>query len=389
MEKSNAKITLILSCSLFICLGISNSAIGPLLPELARNAHAPLESMGSVYTALFLGSIFTQLISGLIIDRLGQKPVLLIGIVLMVIGLGAYNFPLSFPALMAFTVLAGLGFGAVVLGNNFLIAQAFSERSVSALNLINFFFGLGAILGPAIVSLVLSHFGEARWVIGLDTLLYLVLVPLFYRMSFPAQKQGQESLSIKRIPSLLTPLIIALGSMVFLYVGIETGFGGWISTYMQKTTNLTVETASLVTSAFWLAFTIGRLLNTWLGLRLSAQRILLMNLTLAVLGSVIFTAGIGNQWISILGTLLIGLAFGPIYPTLIAVSSQANLKNPGQTVSIVSALGGAGGMLIPLFQGYLIFLFGPISNALLAVIVILIILLLMINTRKNIAPVNS
>ena len=119
-----------------------------------------------------------------------------------------------------------------------------------------------------------------------------------------------------------------------------------------------------------MAFALGRLLNTWLGLRLAPERILWINLSGAAISSLLFAFSTGSQWITIVAIVLMGFSFGAIYPTLVAAVSASFPDRRGQAVSIVSSLGSGGGMVIPLMLGYLIELFGPSSSAWAAVIII-------------------
>ena len=47
----------------------------------------PLEAAGGLFTMLFLGACVTVGLAGLLLDRVGRKPVLVGGLVLMVVGL--------------------------------------------------------------------------------------------------------------------------------------------------------------------------------------------------------------------------------------------------------------------------------------------------------------
>ena len=383
LQQNGSKPILILCCLVFICLGISSSAIGPILPELAANAQVSLAQMGAVFTAFFTGSIVSQFLMGPIADRFGNHKVLMVGIIVLAAGLLAYNFKLSYPAILAFSTLAGLGMGAVVLGNNVLIATTFSDRSVSALNLINLFYGVGAVIGPAIISLVVSRFGSGHWVVGLDALAFLVLVPFIYRLKIPTPPPLQPRASTVGSALFKSPLLWTLAAITLLYVGIETGMGGWITTYMNRTTSLSLETAALVTSGFWMALSLGRLTNSWLGLHLAPERILWTNLCGAAAGSLVFAFSTGSQWISIFAIILMGFSFGAIYPTLVASVSTAFPERRGQAVSIMSSFGSGGGMLIPVMMGYLIEQFGPSSSAWTSVIIIAMMGALLLVVRKS------
>jgi fucose permease len=383
MQKSSPRQIMILSCLVFVFLGICSAGLGPILPELAGNAQVNLAMMGAVYSSLFTGSILSQFIMGPIADRFGQKLVLSIGIVIIAAGLLAFNFRLSYVSLLIFSALTGVGMGAVVLGNNVLIAITFPNRSVSALNLINFFYGVGAVSGPAIVSLVISHFGFGRWVVGLDALAFLSLLPFVLRLKIPRATAMPISSTRNETSLIKSRLLWMLAGISLLYVGLEVGLGGWITTYVNRTTQVSLETAALVTSGFWLTYTLGRLLNTWLGMQLTSERILLANLAVAGAGSLLFALSTGQEWATIAAILILGFSFGAVYPTLLAAASTAFRNQPGQAVSIVATLGSGGGVLIPALLGFLIENAGPSSIAWASLVIIATMLGFLLVIRKS------
>jgi MFS family permease len=69
MSKSDSRQILVVSCSIFLMLGMFTAAIGPILPEFSANTHASLTAVGGIITAIFLGALVSQLLGGPVIDR--------------------------------------------------------------------------------------------------------------------------------------------------------------------------------------------------------------------------------------------------------------------------------------------------------------------------------
>ncbi len=362
MSNATQRNVLILSCLIFLSLGITTAVIGPILPELAGNNQTSLAAMGAAFTALFLGAILAQLVSGPLSDRIGQMPVLF-GAALLLAG-GSLGFILSrsLALTLALFFCAGLGHGAVDLSTNVLIARVYPQRSVSALNLLNLFFGIGAFAGPAAVGFFLARTGSGLAVIWLVAGL-LVLQSVFVlriRKTLPLPQEHPDQR--QRVPIYRSPLIWLLGLLLLLYVGAENGIGGWVTAYMDRTTSILYEQATLVASGFWLALTVGRLVSVFLGLRLSASRVLALSLAGSLLGGILTAAATGNQSLSVLGVLLTGFCFGSIFPTVISLTTEAYPNDPGKAVSVVAAMGSVGGMLLPWMHGLLLEQVSPQSS---------------------------
>jgi fucose permease len=356
---------MILTCLCFLALGVAISAIGPALPELAARTGSSLEALGGVFSALFLGALVAQLASGPLSDRLDQRLVLLAGMALFALGTAGYLLSRALPLTLACAALAGLGQGALVIGSNLLVARVFADRSTAALNLLNVFFGIGDVVGPALAGLALRAWGSAIPALWLGAALIVLPAGLLPRLGRLAPAPRSATRGGGGPPILRAPLLWALGSLVLVYVGTEISMSGWTATYIQRTTALDAAAGALVTAGFWLAITVGRVLAALSGARLAPNRLLQICLVGALFGGALLALSVGRPLATIAAVLLLGLSFGPIYPTALALTADGFPERPGVAVSIVSALGSLGGMLLPWLQGNLLVRGGPLAGALL------------------------
>lgn len=354
MSKTDANHTLIISCLIFLMLGMFTAAIGPILPEFSENSQSSLTAVGGIITAIFLGALVAQVVGGPIIDRLGYKKILFIALLVMSAGIFGMVVSRSLWIVLGMTFIAGLGHGSIDICVNVLISQVFNKRNVSALNLLNFFFGLGAFIGPFIVSLTLETLNSGMPVLWLAACVLFLTAPFVLRMKKFSRPLADTSTPVISTSIYRSGLIWMLGLLLLLYVGVENGVGGWVTTYMHVTTSLKVETAALVTSGFWGAFTLSRLASAMLGTRLGSRRLLAFTLSLSIAGGLLFSLSSGMETLSIIAVLLMGLGFGPVYPTTMATITTLYQNNPGAAVSVGAAMGSFGGTVIPFIQGFLL-----------------------------------
>lgn len=365
MGRMSDRGTMAASCGSFFALGVLTAALGPALPDLAANNASSLAAFGGVFTALFLGSLLTQVIAGPLNDRLGQRPVLLAGLALLALGMLGLVTSRALPLTLACAVVAGLGHGAIDVSTNVLIAEVYAARSAAALNLLNVFYGAGAVAGPAIAGLALRVWGTALPALWIGVGLLLVQAPLVPLLAVVPRQPHSGGPGLRGMAVYRSPLLWALGALLLLYVGIENGIGGWTPTYLLRTTALGATAAALATSGFWLALTGGRVIGTLLGARLAPNVLLFISLSGALLGGVVLALSTGNATLTIAAVLILGLCFGPIFPTALSITTATFQRAAGTAASVVVAMGSIGGMVLPWLQGALLERSGPPASVLL------------------------
>jgi FHS family Na+ dependent glucose MFS transporter 1 len=69
-------------------------------------------------------------------------------------------------------------------------------------------------------------------------------------------------------------LVLLVCVFLFLYAGCENGWGSYLATYASRQLEFTVKDASLLTSAYWFSFALGRFLGIFVSMRVSAGRMI-------------------------------------------------------------------------------------------------------------------
>lgn len=352
--------TMVLTSTSFLALGLLAAGLGPALPDLAVRTGRPLAAMGSVVSAQFLGSLLAQVVAGPLTDRVGPRLMLGLGFSLITVGEVGMLLSSSLTLGLICLVVAGLGFGTAVLSANLMIARVFPERSVAALNLLNFFYGVGAIAGPAAAGLTLRTSGSALPPLWIAVVLMGLLVPLTPLLPASARTETHRPAGGARSAGLFgSPLLWCFGSLFLVYVGLENGVGSWSRTYIEQTTAVAPSVAALITSGYWLAYTCARGLAAAAGTRLTPGRILTISCSLAVAGSSLLLVSRGHLALTTAAVLLVGFAYGPIFPTALAMATAAFPKAAGITASLCVGMGSGGGMLLPWLVGWLLERSGP------------------------------
>jgi FHS family Na+ dependent glucose MFS transporter 1 len=153
-------------------------------------------------------------------------------------------------------------------------------------------------------------------------------------------------------------LVVLLAVFFFLNVGAEASFGGWIFTYARAQSLGTEVTAAYLTSAFWGALTVGRLLAIPISTRVRPRWILLGDILgcLASLGLILFwPASYAAVW---LGAMGMGLFMASVFPTTITFAER-HLPINGRITGWFFVGSSAGGMFFPWLIGQLFEPIGP------------------------------
>lgn len=367
--------TLVVSFAVFFGIGLVSAAYGPALPDLADQTGSKLSALGALFTASFLGTMSAQMASGPVTDRVGQRPVLLAGLLLGALGTLVVYASRSLWLTLAGGAVFGMGFGALDVGTNVLIAETFASRSVSILNLLHVFFGIGSVVGPAIVSLTLAVWDTAlpAFVAGVAAL----LLPVPWVLKLPpgtvrAQAAGSGDSTADGAPahgaaagtfSYRVPLLWALGLLLLLYVGVESGMGAWTTAYTERSTSFSEEAAALLTSGFWLALTAGRVAGFAFGNRFTPFAVLWACLGGMFVGGALLLIGTGSAVLTVIAVVIIGFWAGPPFPTVIAITTTTFRSGPGKAAGAVVSMASLGAASLPWLQGVILDRAGTAANA--------------------------
>jgi FHS family Na+ dependent glucose MFS transporter 1 len=364
-------------CAAYIGLGLSTAILGPTLPGLAERTQSQLGEVSLLFTAVSVGYLAGSLRGGWLYDRVRGHPVMAAGLLLMAVTLAAAPVIPNRWLLAVLVLLLGGAEGAVDVGGNVLLVWVYGRRVGPYMNALHFFFGVGAFLSPIVVAQAVQWSGDiapAYWVLALfmlPTALWLLRLP---SPTTQARATGASPAdAIGGVPSPAdvparpsgpgTPrrvLLVLIVLLFFLYVGAEASFGGWIYTYALALDLSGKAAAAYLTSAFWGALTLGRLLAIPIAARFRPVSILLADLggCLVSLGILLLWPNSVATW---LGTVGLGLSMASIFPTLLSLAERRMHIN-GQVTGWFLAGSGLGGMGLPWFIGQLFESVGPRST---------------------------
>ncbi|MGW6731087.1 MFS transporter [Streptomyces sp. NPDC055013] len=357
-------VAVVASCAGFVLIGALQALYGPAIPAFRGEFGLSPSAAGLALSAHFVGGVAGVLLFDRLHGRgrVGNRRILSASYLLMALGAAGFALAPTWPAALAMALLAGLGFGGIDYGLNRLFAVGFGHRSTAMLNILNAHFGIGAILGPALIGAVGSaHYPAVFLGFALANLpLLLCLRGVRDRAPQSPGTATQTSMetsavttsgsSIERSTERSSDtyggqvLARSLGSVLamfvalyVLHVGIEAGVGGWEPTHLE-TVGYGAEAAATATSGYWLMMTVGRFLVAPIALRFSAQAIITVSCAGMTVCLLLATVPEPAPY----AYAGVGLFIAPIFPTGLPWLNRAapSAHRAGALVIAASIVGG-------------------------------------------------
>jgi fucose permease len=327
------------SCVGFVLIGALQALYGPAIPGLRREFGLSPSAAGLGLSAHFVGGVAGVLLFDRLYGRIGNRHLLGSSHLLMAVGAAGFALAPNWPLALAAALLAGLGFGGIDYGLNQLFAVGFGHRSTAMLNILNAHFGIGAILGPALIGAAGSGHHPAVF-LGFALAVLPLLLCLRGVRDRPPHPRDPEPGGTARPEAPARSLGSVLAMFVALYVlhvGIEAGVGGWEPTHLESV-GYGAGAAATATSVYWLMMTAGRFLVAPLALRFSAQAVITVSCA-GMTGCLLLAAVPGLAPYAYAG---VGLFIAPVFPTGLPWLHRAapRARRAGAVVIAASMIGG-------------------------------------------------
>ncbi len=354
----------------FIALGLTYAPLGPTLTNLAHNTSVALDQISIIFSARGFGYLVGSVVGGRLYDSMRGNPIVIGTMILMAAMLALTPLISSLWLLVIVIFFLGAFQGTLDVGGNTLLVWVHGEDVSPFMNAMHFFFGVGAFLSPIIVAQVLANSDQVHWAFWSLSLLVLPVVLVMLGLPSPDAPNHrveddavEDEVNPQRNPGkpkpqnhrFVLPMIVLF---FFMYVGAESGTSGWIATYAKAMGIGDATLAAYLTSAFWIAITVGRLLSIPLAAHMTPKGVLLIDLIGAVL-----SIGLPALWprsgIAVwAGTIGVGLFMASMFPTMVSFAER-RLTVTGRVTSWYFVGGSLGGMTLPWVIGQLFESFGP------------------------------
>lgn len=364
----------------------------PLMPIIAREHLGGYDQttrgaiIGLLYSSFSLMQFVFSPIWGRVSDRIGRRPILILGLVGSVVFYALFGYASTIPAeqptlaialLLASRVGAGIAGASVSTASAVIADSTTPEKRSKGMALIGAAFGIGFTFGPLIAYAGLSLFADARWAPGamasglslVATILAVVLLPETLKPENvnrePRGFSFGRSIAVLRLPA-VGPPILAYFLAIFAFANFEATlalFTTDVFGYDERQNFLVFAGVGLVLmvaqGGFYRRFA-GKTSDT----RLMGVGLVMMFVGLGGLAGVAYlgwqlraTGGSPAQftWVLYLAAAVAVFGFAFVNPSVAAlVSKRADPSRQGEILGVNQSFAALGRILGP-FVGSMVF----------------------------------
>ncbi len=374
MKRNSGLVVLVLL--IFFVISFLTNIIGPLVPDILTSFDLSLTLVALLPFAFFIAYGVFSIPAGMLIERLGQKPVLVSAFGIAFVGSLMLAVYPDYITAVCSLFLIGSGMAMLQVGINPLLREAggeehFAFNSVMA----QLVFGLASFISPLVYSSMVlelqSPESDREWLSGqlsgivppdlpwvslywLFAATTVVMVAVLAMVRFPKieVRADERSGTLGIYVGLLkNRLVLAYFVGIFAYVGSEQGVANWISQFLLTYHGYDPHTTGASTvSWFWGMMTAGCLLGLAL-LKLIDSRKVLIGFTVLAIAS-LTAAILGPGWLSLYAFPAVGF-FASVMWSIIFSLALNSVKEHHGSFSGILVTGIIGGAIVPLVVGSL------------------------------------
>jgi len=320
IEPGRNNLTLIkaLTYLMFMMFAMTTDSVGLIIPEIIKTFGLSMTAAGTFQYATMGGIALAGFFLGSLADRLGRKPTIVIG--LTAFGVASFLFAVgnSFAYFSVLLAISGVAIGVFKTGALALIGDIATSTTehTSIMNTVEGFFGIGSIIGPAVLARLLTTGVSWKWLYVLAGGICVVLILMAWKVRYPARiRAGENTLNLNHtLLTLKNPYALAFSLGAFLYVAAEAAIYVWMPTLLKGYSGPAVWLAAYSLSVFFILRVAGRFAGAWMLTRFDWTGVLAL-FSGAILLCFLGTA-FGGAEVAVYLLPLSGLFMSVIYPTI-------------------------------------------------------------------------
>jgi FHS family L-fucose permease-like MFS transporter len=350
---------------MFLIFAMTTDSIGKIIPVVMDQFSLSMTMAGLLHYGPMIAIAIAGIALGFLADRLGRKTTIILGLALFTISSYLFLVGETFWFYLSLLMISGLAIGVFKTGALALIGDISksTKEHTSTMNNVEGFFGVGAIIGPFIVTYFLESGVKWQYLYVVAASLSLLLIIIASIVRYPKNTlKSEEPINLRRTLKMVKdPYAFGFSMMAFLYVSVEAAIYVWMPTLILGYEGPMIFVATYALSIFFILRAFGRFLGAWILQKMAWDKVLMLfSLFIFVL---FFISIFSSASIRVIALPVTGLFMSVIYPTINSKGISCFPKSQGGSVAgIILFFTAAGAALGPLSMGVISDAFG--GNAL-------------------------
>jgi len=359
--KSNHALIKLLTYTMFMMFAMTTDSVGVIIPEVIRIFHLSMTAAGAFHYANMSAIAVAAISLGFLADKLGRKKTIVLGLILFAVNSYLFVVANTYAVFVLLLIVSGASIGIFKTGALALIGDISGStlEHTSNMNMVEGFFGVGAIVGPAIVARLLLGGVSWKFLYVIAGTMCVALILIATLVKYPnTMKASTEPIDLRRTMHLAkNPYALGFSLACFLYVAVECAIYVWLPTYLKDNKPSSPFMAAYVISIFFILRAGGRFVGAWVTARWNWTTILV------VFSGAILACFLGSMFGGPNATVYLlafsGIFMSVIYPTLNSKGISCFPKSEhGAVAGVILFFTCAGAALGPLAMGAASDLFG-------------------------------
>ncbi|WP_259369540.1 sugar MFS transporter [Colwellia sp. MB02u-10] len=354
----------LLTYMMFFVFAMTSDAVGVIIPQLIETYNLNLTQASAFHYIPMIFIALSGLFLGYLADKWGRKLTIVIGLMIFSVACFMFSVGESFYYFLFLLALIGIAIGLFKTGALALIGDISSsgKEHTATMNKVEGFFGVGAIVGPAIVSYLLISGVSWKYLYIAAGVICILLCLVAMKTKYPVTKQhAAEKINLKSSFKLMKdPYALGFSLAIALYVATEVAIYVWMPTLLADYTGSLVWLATYALTIFFVLRASGRFLGVWMLKHFSWQKVMFW-FSLAVFLCYLGTALMGVE-VAVVLLPLSGLFMSVIYPTLNSKGISCFQKSKhGAVAGVILFFTAVSAAISPLLMGIVSDLLGHVS----------------------------
>ena len=342
----------------YFLLGMVNIMLASNMSFLTKQLNTDGAGISYIISAIGIGKLLSYSLSGILSDKFGRKPLILVSSLTMAIFLIGIPLSPNYPTAFIFAIIAGIANSAMDAGTYPALIEVFPKSSGSASVLVKAFISAGAALLPFMIAFFADRDLFYGYAFFLPALIYLLNMIFMFKLPFPNHKREQSTVQQQNTAEnkfISAPKMkqegIALIVIGFTSTALFTVAQIWLPTYGQQVLGMAESSSVRLLSYYSIGALISVLVLAVLLSKVLRPVTVILVYPMITLIAVLTLLFVKVPTIAIVAAFFMGFSTAGVFQLAITVMTELFWNKKGTVTGIVATAAGLAAILLPLATG--------------------------------------